>query len=503
MGKSETTRIAKDKEGNDMRSFVLRTLIALTTACMVVACGGGGGGSTSVAGIDRLGVSSGSVTGFGSIFVNGVEFETDSSDFDINDDSIGSSQNSLSVGDVVVVTYNPSQPNIALSVIGDEAVEGRVDSIDAAAGIIVVVGQTVKVDAETTFDDSTGLTSLTDLAPGNFVEVSGFVDGDGTIRATRIERKAVAGEVEVHGLVSGKTANTFFINALQIDYTTVPAIIDDDFPGGTFANGDLVEVKGTSFNGAILLATKVEPDGFGVGAGGQNKIGTVSQAEVEGYITQFVSAVDFDVAGFPITTTPSTVFDGGTVADLGVNVKVEVEGSVNASGVLVATKVDIRRTNDLRVVAQVDDDPTANTLTLLGIVVRIDALTRMEDKSNADQEPFNLGHINAGDYVEVRGSTDTGGADIIALLVERDDLPGNAGEDTELRALVEAINRPLITLAGVTVDTTGAQFRDIGDAPISADAFFAALNTGDLVDVKGDETGATAIDANEVGLENF
>jgi hypothetical protein len=294
------------------------------------------------------------------------------------------------------------------------------------------------------------------------------------------------------------------INALEINYTSVPAIIDDDFSNGTFNNGDLVEVKGTNYLSATLLATKVEPDGLGIGEGGTGvDFDDFDDAEVEGFITRFASVRDFDVTGVPVTTDSGTQFEGGTTADLGLNVKVEVEGAFNAAGVLVADKVDIRRSNDLRVVALVDAiDTGAGTLSVLGITARIDAQTRLEDQSDADLESFGLDDINVGDYVEVRGGVDTGGADILALIVEREDVPDVAGEDTELRAQVEAINRPLLTIAGVTVDTSGAQFRNVSDAAISADTFFTTVQVGNFVDADGFQTGATSLDADEIELED-
>ena len=490
----------------NMPSIRNKVFMVALTALAVAGCGGGGGGSGGgpSGGIDRLGVSTGAITGFGSIIVNGVRYETSSSSFDIDDDSSGSSQDDLSVGDVVVVTYDTSDPTVAVTVIGDEAVEGPVNSVNVVADTLVVAGQTVLTDAGTSFDDSNNVQSLADIQQGDFVEVSGFFDADGMIRATRIEKKAASGESEIHGIVSGKTANTFMINELEINYTSVPAIIDDDFPSGTFNNGDFVEVKGTSYSGATLLANKIEPDGLGVGEGGTGiDFEDFDDAEIEGFVTRFASAQDFDVTGVPVTTNSGTAFEGGTAADLGLNVKVEVEGTFNAAGVLVADKVDIRRSNDLRVVALVDDvDIGAGTLSVLGVTARIDAQTRLEDKSDADLESFSLDDINVGDYVEVRGGVDTGAADILALIVEREDIPDVAGEDTELRAQVEAINRPLLTIAGVTVNTSGAEFRNVNDAVISADTFFAAVQVGDLVDADGFQTGTTSLDADEVELED-
>ena len=56
--------------------------------------GGGNGGSTQVAGIGGTGISQGEVTGFGSIFVNDNEFNTDTSEF-VVDGMAGAGQDDL------------------------------------------------------------------------------------------------------------------------------------------------------------------------------------------------------------------------------------------------------------------------------------------------------------------------------------------------------------------------------------------------------------------------
>lgn len=490
---------------------------ALIVAVLVGCGGGGGGGSDPVAitppeegfGIDRLGVNVGTVTGFGSIFVNGIEFETDSAEFDIDDDSISSSQDDLEIGDTVRVTFDPDLgTNIAQTVFSDDAVEGPIDSIDVAANRLVVVGQLVLVDATTSFDNSIPTASLSGLNVGDFVEVNGLVDSDAAIRATRIELGG--GEVEVHGPVSAldTTALTFSINDLVVDYGAVPAIIDDDFASGTFANGDLVEVKGVDFSPAgALLATKVEPDGLGLAAGGDLNLEDFDEVEVEieGFITRFTSASDFAVAGFPVITNAGTQFEGGSAADLALNVKVEVEGELDSTGTLVAEEVDIRQTNDLRVTALVDSvDAAANTLILLGISVRVDTLTRIEDKSDAEIEPFSLFDLNVDDYIEVRGSADpSGGSLIIAGLLEREDTPDVPGEETSLRGFVESVGQSVFTIAGVTIETNSQTvFRDSDDTPIDASTFFGGLQADDLVDAEGTETGQMTILADEVELED-
>ena len=58
-------------------------------------------------------------------------------------------------------------------------------------------------------------------------------------------------------------------------------------------------------------------------------------------ITRFASVTDFDVGGRAVTTTAATKYQGGGSSALALNVKVEVEGAVNASGVIVAAQVEI------------------------------------------------------------------------------------------------------------------------------------------------------------------
>jgi len=83
--------------------IILAGLIAGITA--LAGCGGGGGG-TNVAGIGGTGKTiSGTITGFGSIFVNGVEYDVDNASFNINNDnSPGLGQADLRIGMVVILT---------------------------------------------------------------------------------------------------------------------------------------------------------------------------------------------------------------------------------------------------------------------------------------------------------------------------------------------------------------------------------------------------------------
>lgn len=479
-------------------------LLGIIGSVIVGACGGSGsgGGDGSLApppppvgGIGRLGIALGTISTFGSVVVNGVRYETDSATFLI-DDSAGT-ESDLKIGQVVLIKGEIDDSlttGIADEVTFDDNVQGPVDSIDLALGQLVVLGQLVIVGPDTSFDDSISPASLAGISVGDIVEVSGFVAADGSILATRIEDKPAGSPFEVHGVVSDLDAANFMfsIAGLVVDFATATL---NDFPGGQISNGDFVEAKGNSFaaNGE-LVADSVELESVGISGDDGDHV------EVEGLITRFVSATDFDVSGIPVTTDGGTVFEGGDVADLGLNVKVEVEGDLDANGIIVADKVDIRRGKVVRATALVDSvDATTNSLVMLGITFTVDALTRFEDKSSADLRPLTIGDINADDYLEIRGGEfPAGSGQILATILEREDVDTR----TILQGFVATVSDPTLTILGVTIETNGATvFRDVDDNILTSAEFFNQVDVNSLIKARGDESSVSTITASEVEFE--
>jgi hypothetical protein len=474
---------------------------------VLAACGGGGssapGGGEPVAGIDGTGIGTvvavGTVTGFGSVFVNGVRFETTSASFVI--DGAAGTEDDLDVGDVVVVRGTlddgSETSGTASEIVFDDLVEGPIEagSIDLVTGVVVVLGQTVVVSPDTSFDDSIQPSSLEGLADGDIIEVSGFRASDGTIQATRIEPKLAGLEFELTGVVENLDAAgfSFDINGISVDFS---GALIEDFVGGQVTVGDLVEVKSSGLgDSGELVATRVEFKGDDVGGEDGDRV------EIEGLITRFADSDDFDVAGLPVTTTAQTVFEGGVAADLGLDLKVEVEGELDASGVLVATEVEIRRTSAVRVVAVVDSvDSANNAFVVLGITVNIDDVTRIEDKSSLEVEPFSVDDLMLGDYVEVRGAElPAGSGEIVASLVEREDLDTRI----ELRGFVTVESANALEILGVTISTSAAtEYRDENEVAISASGFFDRIAVGSLVQVTGIEIANLSISADELEIEN-
>ena len=131
----------------------------------------------------------GLLTGFGSIFVNGLEIEIDPSQT-ARSDADDATLQPLRVGQVVrvVAVENGSQLR-AVSLGIEHEVIGPIASIDADANQIVILGQTVDV-AE--------IADKTDLTAGQWAAVAGFRDGADVIHASLIE-PAPAGRFQVIG----------------------------------------------------------------------------------------------------------------------------------------------------------------------------------------------------------------------------------------------------------------------------------------------------------------
>lgn len=467
-------------------------LLALALLVLfIAACGGGGGGGGGLAGggIGGSGITSGTVTGFGSIFVNGIEFETGGASLDVDDKthvSTGSNDDKfLGIGMVVTVVGTVNADGVsgtAESVLYDDDITGPVaaapdEDADGITKTFEIFGTTVVADRNATVFEKT---TYVDLAQNVVLEVSGYFDGAGVLHATRVEREELlvpgVSEVEIKGTVSGfDGVDTFAVSGITVTFDGTTGF--EGLPGSV-ENGQFVEVQGVLDAAGDIAATRIqlEDDGFDT---------DVDEASIEGLVTDFNGADDFRVAGQRVDASSAKFEPASLASSLADGVQVEVEGAING-GVLNAGKVE-QRSGELRVSAVVDSsNNAAGTITLAVVpgqlvTVFTDTRTLFEDKRD-DAAPFGVGDIQSGDFLEVRGYQ-AGNGDFLAAEVERDQL-----DDTVLRGPADVPETDgstaagTVAILGVSLATDGAT--DFQDGTLSGTDFFLQVRDGDLVSVK-------------------
>ena len=448
---------------------------------VIAGCGGGGGGSDSSGGgstpAAATDVSQGEIEGFGSVIVNGVEWETESVEIEIEGSS-GFSESDLQIGMLVKVEGNldtGGTTGTATAISFDDNLEGPITGITTSSTgnvkTVAVMGQTVVVENGVTNFDDTPPYSFATMAVGDVIEVSGSTKADGSVLATFIEKKAdtladflATDDLEILGTVSGLAGNSFQINGLTIDFSGVTP------RNGTLANGVLVEVKGNALAGNTLTATDVEVKTAGLG------IDDIDKAEVEGFVTDLDTAAQTFRVNGQLVDYSAAAFFGGTETELLNGTKVEAEGPIVA-GELQAFKVEFKESIKFEANAATVD-AGAGTLTLedlAGITVTVDdALTEFEPAGST------LNDIVVGNEVKIRAREAAGG-NIVAIELEIMSAPSD-------RAIIQGTVDSFVvsgdvTIEGVAVDTTtidNDDFKD-DDTIIGRAEFFNRLAVGDLV----------------------
>ncbi len=319
-----------------MIKLTIKAALPVAIALALSACGSSDSSTSNTDGL----VSSGVITGFGSIFVNGVEFETDRATFNI--DGIPGTQDDLAVGMKVDVEGSINADGItgiATHVDFDEELQGPVSGISVGGGqtrSFTVLGTTVIIDInDTRFDDDNDAFSFDTIEDNDNVEISGFYDETGALHATRIELEDEDFDdnsiVEVEGVIEGLSGTFFMIGTLEVE--AKDAVLDD-LPNG-LVDGIKVEVKGTfDVKTNTLTATKVEGEDDEL-EDSENEI------EIEGIITRYVDDSDFYVDDHPVDASADTVEREPSSLILAEGIHVEVEGIVS-NGILIASEVETR-----------------------------------------------------------------------------------------------------------------------------------------------------------------
>lgn len=480
----------------------MREVLALVlVAALALGCGAGGG--LAGGGIGGSGLSSGPISGFGSIFVTGTEYDTSTATVTL--ERVASPASALRLGMVVVVEGERSgATGTAESVRYDDEIEGPIAAITLVSPDekqLEILGQTVTIERTFTRFDASGAIVAPDfdtIAVGDLVEVSGFRRA-ADIHATYVKKKGVAAQgvaVELKGNVSGVAGQSFLLGTILVSWSNATVLAD--LPSGGPSNGDFVEVEGTLTSATTVSAARIEREGAFAG--------DRDDFEIEGSVTQFASLASFRVAGQLVNAGGAgVVFEPPDPAFVRDGARVEVEGEL-VNGTLVASTVK-QRGGEVRIHAQIaapgDVNGAARSVRLLGVTIRGDASTLLEDEL-LGLPSFDFSDMAAGDFLEVLGVEDGAGG-VIATEIERaDDV-----DAARIRGHVTAIDADpaggrSVSIIGVVVPTdSNTGFEDFPGGVADEDSFYAFVQVGDLLDAEDDEDGdATSIDvAEEIEFE--
>jgi hypothetical protein len=455
-------------------AFFTMTVSMLVGIAILSACGSGGGDSDQTAGIGGTGISFGTVTGFGSIIVNGRRIDNSTASVTLDDNPGSGSNGGIKQGMVVKASGTFSgNSGTATSVEYRDNLEGEVCAMATEDGITTlrVLGQAVIQDAITIVEN--GPIGFNDI-----VEVSGLPDDQEKIHASFIQVKnPVPAEIEVKGRVDSVDNGTkiLTINALDVNFNT--ALIDNNIPGGEPKVGLFVEVRGlaTDFTcggdvNDTLIASKVELEAEGAGS-----ISAGTQIEIEGFVTTGLIANSFMIGSLEVMINPSTRFlpDDFDGTNIQVGAKLEAEG-IFANGVLTATKISFHRN------VKLESDVlsvTGNSFTLVGFPGIV-----ITTNSETTGDP-------ADGHIRVRGIEGPGNT---VLATRIDDKFGDT--DAILQGAVDSKVSATITILGIPVDMSGIpEFEDIDGNMISQQQFLDLVQPGTLVKVKGELLGSSIL----------
>jgi hypothetical protein len=269
---------------------------------------GGTGAPADEGGIGGTGIV-GTITGFGSICVNGVEVHFDDK-ASLSENGVPASSNQLAIGQVVAVEARKSPRGLeARSIAILHAYEGPITGVATGAAPMRVMGQPVRVAA--------GARVAEGLRIGEPVRVSGLRNAQGEVVASRIER-------------APKLAQVSAIGAIERPGNLQGLALSKPLPAG----GEVL-VRGT-WNGRQLNVVQTRSDP------GIPFAGRVRNALVEGLVRgQKGNRIEF--GGFTAYVDSDTSYLDGQAADLAVDKRIRVSGVFEKGREIRAVRIEFSR----------------------------------------------------------------------------------------------------------------------------------------------------------------
>ncbi len=336
-----------------------RSWLVLTGAALA-GCGGGGGSSPMAALPGTGGTGSpvfaqGTISGFGSVIINGVRFDDGLASVTV--DGVTAVSTDLRLGMVAGIQGSRSAADAtqvtASSIEVWSIAQGAVTSADA--GEFELAGMTIQTDSNTTFD---GLNASSDLRTGSRVAVWGMPAGANSDHwlATRVALlTATTALTTVSSGVIDASHDGLKLNELTLTGSLSAALV----------TGQWVRVVGSlSLDRHSLAVTDVQQTNPGLAQKSHSDSGT--EVEIEGFVTTVVSASRLMLGQTEVDVSNAVYSPPGAV--IAVNDRVEVHGTW-AGNVLRVTSLeqkDSKVLNAIEITARIDQFTSLSDFVMRG-----------------------------------------------------------------------------------------------------------------------------------------
>lgn len=472
-----------------------QSLLVLAISGALTACGGSSSDSTTGSNNTDDGtattttvVSEGVITGFGSVYVNGKRYRSESAEIAVGD-SPAANEAQLKVGMVVTIAASESdngEDPEAQQISYEEHLQGPISFIDRGAEQIEVLGQTIIFDDLTEFDD----TDTETLSVGDFIEVSGYVNEQGNFYATLVERETDETEIKLKGEVANldTDAQTFTLSELIINYSTAEY---DDMTAEDLANGLFVKIEGNDYDNETLTLTATSIE--------NKEDNDIDNDADEVTIAGIVKGYDsengvFSVNRYEFTVNDETEFDDGSLDTLANGIIVKVEGRFD-NDQLIAEEVEFKaKSARSKTEGQVTDINTENgTFVIDNTPFSVTPETQYEDESDSNERRFTYDNIAVNDWLKVVSRQSDEG-NTLALKVKRIDEDDREGE---IKGRATNVTQDGMSIANVAVTFNENTKFESKDEIISVTRFIELVESSPavIVEVEGEYNGNTLLAA--------
>lgn len=437
--------------------------------------------------------STGVISNFGSVYVNGIRYATDNANI-TTDNEQNASEDNLGIGMVVTVSGRVTANGDVAEATDIEYklnAKGPVEAVSLSNSTFTVLGQEFFVDEMTNFDEITFETLTIDM----IVEVSALENEAGEFVATHVSVSESSDEFVLRGEIQQLNTDTlqFNLNTTIVDYSDVEL-------ASPLENGLTVRtVSSQALQDGIFIADEISIVEAGQGSDEEDN-DSGQQIAIDGVISSIVDENTFVVADQSISWNDNTEFQAGDAEDLAVGLRIKAFGPV-VDDILVARAIRLDKEGIIKLEGEIQAiDSEASSITVLNTTFTLDNHSHFTDKSDAKVRRLTLGDLSIGDGVDIKAfATDTG---LIIRSLVRTHLSGTEEAGiVELTGIVSQIAQPDFQMQNLLITTNEITEFELADDEVTADEFFGQLNSGDVVSVEGIRQSDDTILALEVEIE--